>query len=181
MNTHIFIHLYYWCHELTHREVKMGKIPIVALFIFILHVSLGMEIDVCVGKDWTEVKGNGSLWSFVRCTFHIYWIIVECITIIKLCIILVCIVTMCIDPFIDILVIYVIQFSSDVLQMLVQELQDLFTHYSNFDYDVTSDFRSLLSQRIQQPMQEFPTLVILFFLDVQMSLFIFLFLLKSKT
>ena len=45
-------------------------------------------------------------------------------------IILACIITACIDLFIKILVasvIYVIQFSSGILQMLVQELQDLFT------------------------------------------------------
>ena len=53
-----------------------------------------------------------------------------CTTIIKLFIIIACTITMCIDLFIEILVapvIYVIQFSSDVLEMLVQELQDLFT------------------------------------------------------
>ena len=49
--------------------------------------------------------------------------------IIKLFIIQACIITTCIDLFIEILVaplIYMIQFSSDVLQNLVQELQDLF-------------------------------------------------------
>ena len=53
-----------------------------------------------------------------------------CTAIIKLFIILVCIVTTCIALFIEILVAlinYVIQFSSNVLQMLVQELQDLYT------------------------------------------------------
>ena len=36
----------------------MGKIHIVALLIVVLHVSLGMEIDVCVDQDFglTEVK-----------------------------------------------------------------------------------------------------------------------------
>ena len=52
-----------------------------------------------------------------------------CTTIIKLFIILVCIITTCIELSIKILVasvISVIQFSSGMLQMLVQELQDLF-------------------------------------------------------
>ena len=46
-----------------------------------------------------------------------------CTTIIKLFIILACIITTCIDLFIEILVVpvmYVMQFSSDVLQMLVK-------------------------------------------------------------
>ena len=53
-----------------------------------------------------------------------------CTTIIKLFIILACIITTCIALFIEILVasvIYVIQFSSDVLYMIVLELQDMFT------------------------------------------------------
>ena len=50
-----------------------------------------------------------------------------CTIAIKLFIILACIITTCIDLFIDILVIYVKQFSSEVLQILVQELHDLFT------------------------------------------------------
>ena len=53
-----------------------------------------------------------------------------CTTIIRPFIILACIITSCIDLFIEILVvpvIYVIQVSSDVLQMQVQEIQDLFT------------------------------------------------------
>ena len=48
-----------------------------------------------------------------------------CNTIIKLFIFLACMITTCIDKFIEILVIYVIQFTSDLLQMLVYELQDL--------------------------------------------------------
>ena len=38
----------------------MGKIHIVALLIFVIHVSLGREIDVCVSQDtgWTKVKGT---------------------------------------------------------------------------------------------------------------------------
>ena len=37
----------------------MDKIHIVALFIFVLQVSFGMEIDVGVDQNhgWTEVKG----------------------------------------------------------------------------------------------------------------------------
>ena len=53
-----------------------------------------------------------------------------CTATIKLFIILACIITTCINLFIKILiasVIYVLQFSSEVLQMLVQELQDFFT------------------------------------------------------
>ena len=49
-----------------------------------------------------------------------------CTTIIKLFIILACIITTCIDIFIEILVVHVKQFSSDVLGILVPELQDLF-------------------------------------------------------
>ena len=49
-----------------------------------------------------------------------------CTTIIKLFIILACIMATCIDIFIEILVIYLIKFSSEVLQMVIQELQDLF-------------------------------------------------------
>ena len=37
----------------------MGKVHIVALLIFVLHVSPGMEINVYVDKDfeWTEEDG----------------------------------------------------------------------------------------------------------------------------
>ena len=42
-----------------------------------------------------------------------------CATIIKLFIILACIITTCIDLFIEILVIYVIHFSSNILRMVV--------------------------------------------------------------
>ena len=37
----------------------MGKIHIVVLLIFVMHVSLGMGIVVCVDQDisWAEVKG----------------------------------------------------------------------------------------------------------------------------
>ena len=46
---------------------------------------------------------------------------------VKLIVILVCVITACIDIFIEILVIYVIQCGSEVLQMLIQELLDLVT------------------------------------------------------
>ena len=66
----------------------------------------------------------GALPIFIKLFLNI------CTTIIKLFHILPCIITTCIDLFIEILVvlvIYVIQFCSDVLQMLAHELQDLFT------------------------------------------------------
>ena len=89
-----------------------------------------MEIDVCTDQDisWTEVKGMEpyELLSDVLSIF-IELLLNVCATIIKLLIILVCIITTCTEIFIKILVIYVIQFSSEVLQMLVQELHDLFT------------------------------------------------------
>ena len=41
------------------EKVKMDNKHIIALFIFVLHVSPGMQIDVYVDQDfrWTEVKG----------------------------------------------------------------------------------------------------------------------------
>ena len=83
-----------------------------------------MEIDVCVDKDLggTEVKGmepyellSDALSIFIQLLLNV------CTTIMKLFIILACIITTCIDLSIEILVIYAIQFSSDVLQMLVQQ------------------------------------------------------------
>ena len=80
-----------------------------------------MEIDVYGDQDfgWTEVNGmepyehlSDALPIFIELLLNV------CTTIIKLFIILVCIITTCIDPSIEILdvpVIYVIQFSSDVL------------------------------------------------------------------
>ena len=129
---HVHIYSNHWCclTQLTEEKVKIGKIHIVALFIFVLHVSLSMEIDVCVDQifGWTEVNGmecyellSDVLYTFIELLLNV------CTTIIKLFIILMCIIITCIDLFIEILVIYVIQFGSDVLQMLVQELQDLFT------------------------------------------------------
>ena len=80
---------------------------------------------------------------WVRYILLLYFILIEdalsiltelllnvCTTIIKLYIILACVITTCIDLFIKILVasgIYVIQFSSGAVHILVQELQDLFT------------------------------------------------------
>ena len=78
----------------------MGKIHIIALFIFVLYVSLSMEIDVCVDQDfgWTEVKGmepyellSDALSIFIELLLNIYT------TTIKLFIILACIITACID------------------------------------------------------------------------------------
>ena len=96
----------------------MDKIHIVALFIFVLHVSLSMEIDVSVVQEfgWTEVKEMEpyELLSDML-SILIQLLLNVCTTIIKLFIFLVCIITTCIDLFIEILVIYVIQFSSDVL------------------------------------------------------------------
>ena len=108
----------------------MGKIHIVALLISVLLVSLSMEINVCVDQDfrWTEVKRmepyelfSDALSIFIELLLNV------CTTVIKLCIIPVCIITTCIDLFIEIIILYVKQFSSELLQMLVQELQDLFT------------------------------------------------------
>ena len=105
----------------------MGKIHILALFIFVLHVSLSTKIDVCIDQDhgWTEVKGMEPyeilldvLSIFIELLLNIYT------TTIRLFIILACIITTCIDLFIKILVasvIYMIQFSSGVLQKLVYE------------------------------------------------------------
>ena len=121
---------YHWCHDLTHREIKMGKIHIIALLIFVIHISLGREIDVCFDQDiiWTKVKGiepykllSDALSVFIETLLNV------CATILKLFIIRACLKAICIDIFIEILVIYVIQFSSGIRQMLVQELQDLFT------------------------------------------------------
>ena len=91
----------------------MGKIHIVALFIFVLHVSLGMEIGVQDFR-WTEVNGmesyqllSDALPIFIELLLNV------CTTIIKLFIIPACIITTSIDLFIEILaapVIYVIQF-----------------------------------------------------------------------
>ena len=128
MHTHTHIYWYLWCPNLNHREVKVGKIHIVALLIFVSHVSLGMEINVYVDQDfrWAEVNGIDAyeLLSYALPIF-IELLLDVCTMAIKIFIILACIITTCIDLFIKILVasvIYVIQFSSRVLQMLVQDL-----------------------------------------------------------
>ena len=81
-----------------------------------------MEVDICVDEDirWTQVKGMEpyELLSEVLSIF-IEILLNVCVTIIKLFIILVFITTTCIDVFIEILVIYMIPFSSEVLQMIV--------------------------------------------------------------
>ena len=89
-----------------------------------------MEIDSCVDQDisWTEVKGMEPIELLLDALSIFSELLLNvCATIIKLFIILACKIATCIDIFIEILVIYVIQFSSEVLQMLVQELQDIFT------------------------------------------------------
>ena len=87
------------------EKVKMGKIHIVALFIVVLHVSLGMGIDVYVDQDfgWTEVNRmetyeilSDALPIFFELLLHI------CTIIIRLFISLACIITTCIDLFIKI-------------------------------------------------------------------------------
>ena len=89
----------------------MGKIHIIALFIFVVHVSLSMQIDVMLIQDfgWTEVNGkepyellSDALPIFIELLLNV------CATIIKLFIILACIITTCIDLFIEILVVPVI-------------------------------------------------------------------------
>ena len=108
----------------------MGKIHIVALLIFVIHVSLSREIDICVDQDIGCTKINkmepyellsDALLIFIELLLNV------CATIIKVLIILACIITTCIDIFIENLVIYVIHFSSEVLQMFLQELQEFFT------------------------------------------------------
>ena len=92
-----------------------------------------MEINVYVDKDfrWTEVDGIDA-YELLSYAFPIFneLLMNVCTMIIKLFIILACTITTCIDLFGKILVAsltYVIQFILGVLQMLVQELQDLFT------------------------------------------------------
>ena len=108
----------------------MGKIHIIDFF---LHVTLVWRLMFMLIKiwGWTEVNGMEPYELFS----DVLPILIELLlhvstTLVKLFIILTCIITTCVDLFIEILlapVIYVIQFSSDLLQMLVQELQDLFT------------------------------------------------------
>ena len=68
-------------------------------------------------------------------TIFIELLLNVCTTIINLFTVLACIITTSIDLFIEILVvpvIFVIQFSSEVLQILVQELQDSFLGMKQF-------------------------------------------------
>ena len=108
----------------------MGKIHIVALLIFVSHVSCSMD-HVFVDKDFglTEVDGIDT-YECLSYTFPTFVeLLLDVCTMIKLFIILVCIITTWIDLFIkmpDASVMYVIQSMLGVLQMLVQESQDLF-------------------------------------------------------
>ena len=109
----------------------MGNILIVASFIFVLQVSFGMELDVGQNQGFTEVKGMEpyELLSDVLSIF-VELLLNVCMAFIKLFINLACMITTCIYLFTKILivsVIFVIQSNSGVLQMLVQELQDIFT------------------------------------------------------
>ena len=84
-----------------------------------------MEIDVFVEQDfrWTEGKGMEPYELLSDALYILIELLLNaCTSIIKLFIILACIITTCFDIFIEIHVVYVIQFSSEVLQMLVQEL-----------------------------------------------------------
>ena len=85
-----------------------------------------MEIYICIYQDRTEVRGMEpyELWSNAI-SVSIDLLFNVCTTIIKMFIILACMIITFTDIFIEIHVIYVIQFSSDLLQMLVHELQDL--------------------------------------------------------
>ena len=110
----------------------MDEIHVVALFIFVVHISLSRDTDVCVEQDlrWTELNGMEpyELLSDVLSIF-IELLLNVCTAVIKLSVVLVCTITACIELSIKILivsVIYVIQFSSCLVQNLVQELQDLF-------------------------------------------------------
>ena len=91
-----------------------------------------MQINVFVDKDfgWTEVDGIDA-YECLSYTFPIFAELLfdVCTMTIKLFIILACIIITCIDLFIKMLAaseMYVIQSILGVLQMLVQELQDLF-------------------------------------------------------
>ena len=87
-----------------------------------------MEIDICINQERTEVIGMEPYeLGLIVISVSIDLLFNVCTTIIKLLIIEACMITTCIDMFIEILVIYVLQDSSDLLQMLVHELQDLCT------------------------------------------------------
>ena len=96
----------------------MGKIHIVALLIFVIHISFGMEIDVCVEQAFRWTKGKEM--EPYELLSDVLYILIElllsvCTTIIKLFINLSCKIITCIDIFIENLVVYVIQFSLEVL------------------------------------------------------------------
>ena len=101
----------------------MGKINSVDLLIFVSHVSLGMEINVYVHKDfrWTEVDGVDAyeLLSYAS-PILVELLLDVCAATIKIFIILVCIITTCIDLFVKVIVAsvaYVLQLSLGILQM----------------------------------------------------------------
>ena len=81
----------------------MGKIVLLLQFIFVLHVSLSMEIHSCINQDRTEVRGMDpyELWSNAI-SVSIDLLFNVCTAIIKMLIILACMITTCIDIFIDI-------------------------------------------------------------------------------
>ena len=93
-------------------------------------ISVRRLMFMLISLRWTEVDGIGDH----ECLSYALPIFIElllnvCATIIKLFIILACIITTYIELSAKILVqsvIYVIQFSSGVALMLVEELQDLF-------------------------------------------------------
>ena len=100
----------------------MGKIHIVALFVFVLHVSFCMEIEVGQNYGWTKVKGMES-YELLSDALSIFFelLLNVCTTIIKLFTILACMITTCIDLFTKMLavsVIYVVQSSSGALQRI---------------------------------------------------------------
>ena len=84
----------------------MGKIHIIALLIFGSHVSIGMEINNYVDKEfgWTEVDGVNA-YELLSYAFPIFieLLLDVCTVTIKLFIILVCIIATCIDLFIKFL------------------------------------------------------------------------------
>ena len=100
---------------------------------------------------------------------------------IKVFIVLVCIITTCVDMFIEIVVI-----PCDTVPLgctanvTTRDTGLVYIWQSNYIYDPTNYFKSLLQQRIQQPMLAFLTLVILLFLLMYEcpDNFLFLFLLK---
>ena len=72
----------------------MGKVVLLLQYIFVLHVLLGIEIDICINPDRTEVRGMEpyELWSNVISS-SIDLLFNVCATIMKLLIILACMIT----------------------------------------------------------------------------------------